>query len=60
MADSAQQPRNLDDSLAIIRSDILAVLVLLVDDVTGSRWAFAVAAWRQREPRGGEIWPPAH
>lgn len=60
MADSAQQTRNLDDSLAIIRSDILAVPVLLVDDVTGSRWAFAVAAWRQREHRGGEIWPPAH
>ncbi len=60
MANSMQQARNLDGSLAISRSaPPLADPVLLVDDVVGSGWTFTVAAWLLRRHGSGEVWPLA-
>ena len=59
MANSAQQARNLDGSLAISRSPLPAGPVLLVDDIIGSRWTFTVAAWLLRGHGSGEVWPLA-
>ena len=58
MANSAQQARNIDGSLAITRRPLSAP-VLLVDDVVGSRWTFTVAAWLLRQHGSGEVWPLA-
>ena len=56
MANSAQQARNVDGSLAICRSP-RPTPVLLVDDVVGSRWTFAVAAWLLRKHGSAAVWP---
>ena len=57
MANSAQQARNVDGSLAISHRRLPAAPVLLVDDVVGSRWTLTVAAWLLREHGSGEVWP---
>ena len=56
MFNSAQQARNIDGSLAICRRPF-PTPVLLVDDVVGSRWTFAFAAWLLRKHGCGEVWP---
>ena len=58
MANSLQQALNLDGALEV-REEPLPGSVLLVDDVTGSRWTFTVAAWLLRHYGSGEVWPLA-
>lgn len=58
MANSGHQARNVDGSLAIYRRP-RPTPRLLVDDVVGSRWTFAVAAWLLRRRGSGEVWPLA-
>ncbi len=58
MANSTQQARNLDGSLALVDGLRLpAGPVLLVDDVVDSRWTLTVAAWLLRRGGCGEVWP---
>ncbi|XWW44462.1 RecQ family ATP-dependent DNA helicase [Fibrella sp. USSR17] len=59
MANSAQQARNLDDSLKVIKTPLPSGPVLLVDDMVDSRWTLTVAAWLLRKYGGGEVWPLA-
>lgn len=58
MANSVQQARNVDGSLAIPRDRPLpGGPVLLVDDLTDSGWTLTVAAWLLRRRGSGEVWP---
>ena len=57
MANSAQQARNLDDSLRVIKTQLPEGPVLLVDDMVDSRWTLTVAAWLLRKHGSGEVWP---
>jgi len=59
MANSAQQARNLDDSLRVIKMPLPDGPVLLVDDMVDSRWTLTVAAWLLRKHGSGEVWPLA-
>ncbi len=59
MANSTQQARNIDGSLAITARPLLVGSVLLVDDMVGSRWTLTVAAWLLRTSGSGEVWPLA-
>jgi ATP-dependent DNA helicase RecQ len=59
MANSTQQARNVDGSLALAVGHVRAEPVLLVDDVVDSRWTFTVAAWLLRSHGCGEVWPLA-
>ena len=59
MANSTQQARNVDGSLAISREPMPAGPVLLVDDMVDSRWTLTVAAWLLRSNGSGEVWPLA-
>lgn len=59
MANSAQQARNLDDSLRVIKMPLPDGPVLLVDDMVDSRWTLTVAAWLLRKHGSGEVWPIA-
>jgi ATP-dependent DNA helicase RecQ len=59
MANSAQQARNLDDSLSVTKTPLPDGPVLLVDDMVDSRWTLAVAAWLLRKHGSGEVWPLA-
>jgi ATP-dependent DNA helicase RecQ len=59
MANSAQQARNVDGSLAINMRPLLAGPVLLVDDMVDSRWTLTVAAWLLRSHGSGEVLPLA-
>jgi ATP-dependent DNA helicase RecQ len=58
MANSTQQARNVDGSLAIDGS-VRAEPVLLVDDMVDSRWTLTVAAWLLRSHGSGQVWPLA-
>jgi ATP-dependent DNA helicase RecQ len=58
MANSAQQARNIDGSLAIENQPYDGP-VLLVDDMVDSRWTMTVAAWLLRTHGSGEVWPLA-
>jgi ATP-dependent DNA helicase RecQ len=58
MANSTQQARNVDGSLAI-RGDVPTGPVLLVDDMVDSRWTLTVGAWLLRNHGSGEVWPLA-
>jgi ATP-dependent DNA helicase RecQ len=58
MANSAQQARNVDGSLAII-GPVPDGPVLLVDDMVDSRWTLTVCAWLLRRSGSGEVWPVA-
>jgi ATP-dependent DNA helicase RecQ len=57
MANSTQQARNVDGSLAIIEQLLLAGPVLLVDDIVDSGWTLTVAAWLLRINGCDEVWP---
>ena len=59
MANSAQQARNIDGSLALNAERLPAGPVLLVDDMVDSRWTLAVSAWLLRTHGSGEVWPLA-
>jgi ATP-dependent DNA helicase RecQ len=59
MANSTQQARNLDGSLALNGQPVLRGPVLLVDDMVDSRWTLTVTAWLLRTNGSGEVWPMA-
>lgn len=59
MANSSQQARNLDGSLAPVGQPIPSGPVFLVDDIVNSRWTLTVAAWILRVGGSGEVWPVA-
>jgi ATP-dependent DNA helicase RecQ len=59
MANSTQQARNVDGSLAIKARPLPEGPVLLVDDLVDSRWTLAVASWLLRSHDSGEVWPLA-
>jgi ATP-dependent DNA helicase RecQ len=57
MANSVQQARNLDGSLAMNGQPTPSGPVLLVDDMVDSRWTLTVSAWLLRMNGCGEVWP---
>jgi ATP-dependent DNA helicase RecQ len=59
MANSAQQARNIDGSLAIKEQRVPDGPVLLVDDMVDSRWTLTVSAWLLRTYGSGVVWPLA-
>ncbi|MGX5729698.1 RecQ family ATP-dependent DNA helicase [Pseudoxanthomonas beigongshangi] len=59
MANSTQQARNIDGSLALNGQPIPNGPVLLVDDMVDSRWTLTVSAWLLRNGGSGEVWPLA-
>ncbi|ERW23904.1 hypothetical protein Q036_01955 [Pseudomonas aeruginosa BWHPSA023] len=59
MANSTQQARNIDGSLALNGQPIPPGPVLLVDDMVDSRWTLTVAAWLLRKSGSGAVWPTA-
>lgn len=59
MANSTQQARNIDGSLALNSQPIPHGPVLLVDDMVDSRWTLTVSAWLLRKSGSGEVWPMA-
>lgn len=59
MANSTQQARNIDGSLALNGQPIPAGPVLLVDDMVDSRWTLTVSAWLLRKNGSGAVWPMA-
>ena len=59
MANSVQQARNVDGSLALSLEPLPGGPVLLVDDMVDSRWTLTVAAWLLRSNGSGEVWPLA-
>jgi ATP-dependent DNA helicase RecQ len=59
MANSAQQARNIDGSLAVNAKALRAAPVLLVDDMVDSRWTLTVAAWLLRSHGSCEVLPLA-
>lgn len=59
MANSTQQARNLDGSLALSGDPVPTGPVLLVDDMVDSRWTLTVSAWLLRRNGSGEVWPMA-
>ncbi|QDQ28928.1 RecQ family ATP-dependent DNA helicase [Chitinimonas arctica] len=59
MANSTQQARNIDGSLAYNGQPIPPGPVILIDDMVDSRWTLTVAAWLLRQNGSGEVWPMA-
>lgn len=59
MANSTQQARNIDGSLALNGQTIPPGPVLLVDDMVDSRWTLTVSAWLLRKSGSGAVWPMA-
>ncbi len=57
MANSIQQARNIDGSLALDGQPIPHGPVLLIDDMVDSRWTLTVSAWLLRKGGSGEVWP---
>ena len=57
MANSIQQARNIDGSLALNGQSVPPEPVLLVDDMVDSRWTLTVAGWLLRKGGSGEVWP---
>ena len=55
MANSTQQARNIDGSLAMMQKHLPAGSVLLIDDMVDSRWTMTVAAWLLRENGSGPV-----
>lgn len=58
MANSAQQARNIDGSLAVVGA-VSEGPVLLVDDMVDSKWTLTVAAWLLRSQGSGPVFPLA-
>jgi ATP-dependent DNA helicase RecQ len=59
MANSTQQARNVDGSLALSGEPVPPGPVLLIDDLVDSRWTLTVSAWLLRSNGSGEVWPMA-
>ena len=59
MANSTQQARNIDGSLALNDQSVPHGPVLLIDDMVDSRWTLTVSAWLLRRGGSGEVWPMA-
>lgn len=59
MANSTQQARNIDGSLALSGHQLPSGPVLLIDDMVDSRWTMTVSAWLLRTHGCGEVWPLA-
>ena len=59
MANSVQQARNIDGSLAVGVEQLPSGPVLLIDDMVDSRWTITVAAWLLRSHGGAEVFPLA-
>ena len=59
MANSTQQARNIDGSLALNGQPVPYGPVILVDDMVDSRWTLTVSAWLLRQAGSGEVWPMA-
>ncbi|MDP3822656.1 MAG: DEAD/DEAH box helicase [Burkholderiales bacterium] len=59
MANSTQQARNIDGSLALNGQPVPIGPVLLIDDMVDSRWTLTVSAWLLRTAGSGEVWPMA-
>lgn len=59
MANSTQQARNIDGSLAMNGEQVPHGPVILVDDMVDSRWTLTVAAWLLRSNGSGEVFPMA-
>jgi len=59
MANSTQQARNIDGSLAITVEALPIGPVLLIDDMVDSRWTLTVAAWLLRSHGSDMVFPLA-
>jgi ATP-dependent DNA helicase RecQ len=59
MANSTQQARNIDGSLALNGQPVPHGPVILVDDMVDSRWTLTVAAWLLRKSGSGDVYPMA-
>ena len=59
MANSVQQARNVDGSLALSLDPLPGGPLLLVDDMVDSRWTLTVATWLLRSNGSGAVWPLA-
>jgi ATP-dependent DNA helicase RecQ len=59
MANSVQQARNIDGSLAVNNSNIIDAPVLLVDDMVDSRWTLTIAAYLLISHGSGPVYPLA-
>lgn len=59
MANSTQQSRNIDGSLAIHTAALPASPVLLVDDMVDSKWTLTVAAYLLTSHGSGPVYPLA-
>lgn len=57
MANSVQQARNVDGSLAVREEPLPDGPVLLVDDMVDSRWTLTVGAWLLRSHGSGGVLP---
>lgn len=59
MANSTQQARNIDGSLALNGEPVPHGAVILVDDMVDSRWTLTVATWLLRRSGSGDVCPMA-
>lgn len=59
MANSTQQARNIDGSLAMSVGRLPTGSVLLVDDLVDSRWSMTIAGWLLRSQGAGQVFPIA-
>lgn len=59
MANSTQQARNIDGSLALAVEVLPRGPVLLIDDMVDSRWTLTIAAWLLRSWGSDEVFPLA-
>lgn len=59
MANSSQQARNVDGSLALKTSEVPDGPVFLVDDMIDSRWTITIATFLLRSNGSGEVFPLA-
>ena len=59
MANSTQQARNIDGSLALSGQPVPTGPVILVDDMVDSRWTLTVSAWLLRKNGSGDVFPMA-
>ena len=59
MANSSQQARNIDGSLAMTGEVLPDRPLLLIDDMIDSCWTVTVATWLLRSNGSGQVWPLA-
>ena len=57
MANSTQQARNVEGSLAVVPAQLVGGPVLLVDDIVDSRWTFTIASALLRDSGCGPVHP---